>query len=100
MISIRSDGHHLYTYKAEKLALSACDVKRYILNNGINKIENGQTKLKEEHECIWYDQIQNNMKMYFQVYMIIYAHDLCTFYAHFMHIIYAHDLCTWYNCNF
>ena len=41
MKSIRSDGHRLYTYKIDKIALSACDTKRWILDDGISTLAFG-----------------------------------------------------------
>ena len=43
--SIRSDKHHLYTYKIEKVGLSANDDKRFICENGVNTYAHGHYRL-------------------------------------------------------
>ena len=44
MKTIRSADHKLYTYKTNKIALSAFDNKRWILQNGISTIAHGHYK--------------------------------------------------------
>ena len=46
MRTIRSDYHKLYTYKTDKIALSAFDDKRWIMNNGISTLAHGHYKTK------------------------------------------------------
>ena len=50
MKTIRSDYHNLFTFKTDKIALSAFDNKRWILDDGISTLAHGHYKTKEECE--------------------------------------------------
>ena len=41
---IRSDAHQLYTYRTNKIALSAFDNKRWIMDDGISTLAHGHYK--------------------------------------------------------
>ena len=47
MKTIRSDCHNLFTFKTDKIALSAFDNKRWILDDGINTLAHGHYKTKQ-----------------------------------------------------
>ena len=50
MKTIRSDYHNLFTFKTNKIALSAFDNKRWILDDGISTLAHGHYKTKQECE--------------------------------------------------
>ena len=47
MKTIRSDHHYLFTYKTDKIALSAFDNKRWILDDGITTLAHGHYKTND-----------------------------------------------------
>ena len=48
--SIRSEKHHLYTYRINKIGLSANDDKRFICENGIDTYAHGHYRLNSSDE--------------------------------------------------
>ena len=48
MKSIRSDHHNVFTFQMNKIALSAFDDKRWILDDGITTLAHGHYKTKEK----------------------------------------------------
>ena len=47
--TIRSDHHNLYSLSGKKIALSACDIKRWIWDDGIHTYAHGHWKTKQLH---------------------------------------------------
>jgi hypothetical protein len=48
MISMKSNHHHMGTYKANKISLSALDTKKYICVDGITTLAYGHHRINEE----------------------------------------------------
>ena len=44
MKMIRSDAHKLFTYRTDKIALSAFDNKRWIMDDGVSTLAHGHYK--------------------------------------------------------
>ena len=48
--TIRSKRHEIYTYKLNKVGLSAYDDKRYLLDDGVESLSYGHYQIRERKE--------------------------------------------------